>query len=77
MWLSCSACSSTARVEARLRGLSYGDMPAPSLQVGIEWAGVTTLLFLVVPLLIVVFGHREAASSIGWQARGFGRHVWV
>ena len=65
------------RVEARLQGLPYGYAPAPSLVAGITWAGVTSLLFLVLPLLIVLFAHREAPASIGWRARGFWRHIGV
>jgi len=65
------------RVEARLQGLPYGALPAPSLQAGVTWAAVTSLLFLVVPLGIVLFAHREAPASIGWRSRGFLRHLGV
>jgi membrane protease YdiL (CAAX protease family) len=65
------------RVEARLQGLEFGHGPAPSLEAGITWAAVTSLLFLVLPLCFVLFAHREAPASIGWRAQGFSRHVGV
>jgi membrane protease YdiL (CAAX protease family) len=65
------------RVEARLQGLPYGYSPAPSLEAGVIWAAGTSTLFLLAPLLVVLFAHREPPSSIGWSGKGFGRHVGV
>lgn len=65
------------RVEARLQGLPAGYEITPSLQAGLIWAGGTITVFLVLPLAIVLLAHRDRPASIGWSARGFGRHVGV
>jgi membrane protease YdiL (CAAX protease family) len=65
------------RIEARLRGLPPEMGPAPSLEAGLQWAAATFTCFLVVPLLIVLFVHREHPSSIGWRHKGLGKHILV
>jgi membrane protease YdiL (CAAX protease family) len=52
-----------------LRGISE-----ISLNSGALWAASCILGFLIGPLLITVFVHREGPTSIGMSARGFHRH---
>jgi len=60
---------------SHLTGLP-GLLPGPrDLAAGLVWVASTLLLFLVLPALFVRFAHREALSSIGWDPRGFLRHL--
>jgi membrane protease YdiL (CAAX protease family) len=66
-----------SRIEARLLDLPWWRMPPPSLRAGVIWALGTDALFLAVPVLIVLFVHREGLASVGWSPRGVLRHAWV
>ena len=68
------------RVEAWLQGLdplSPADWRAPSLTAGLVWALGTIAAFGLVPLAIVLVGHRERPSTVGWSGHGFLGHVGV
>jgi membrane protease YdiL (CAAX protease family) len=43
----------------------------------LTWAGATIVAFLVIPALIVRFGHRERLSSVGFGFAGMRRHLPV
>ena len=65
------------RLEERLRGWGAGTMPPVSLKAGSLWSLSTVLGYGVVPMLLVVFWHRESLATIGCRLRGFGRHLLV
>jgi membrane protease YdiL (CAAX protease family) len=50
---------------------------AIELSAGALWSASCILGFLIIPLLITVFVHREGPASIGMSIKGFHRHVWI
>lgn len=65
------------KVQMRLLGRPLYAGEGISLRAGLEWAAACTVGYFVVPLLIVLFIHRERPSSIGIRFQGFFRHVWI
>lgn len=47
----------------------------PDLAAGLVWVGSTLLFFLLVPALVVRFGHREPLATIGYSPAGLLRHL--
>ena len=63
----------TTRVQVRLTG-RRGPI---SLEAGVTWALATSILYAVVPALIVFFLHKQSLRSIGYSLKGFLRHSWI
>ena len=61
-------------VEDRLPG---PHAARPSLQAGVTWVAACVAVYLVFPLVLVLALHREGLRSIGFDWRGFVRHVPV
>ena len=64
-------------IEARLLGVPAGVRPAPSLEAGVSWSLACIIGYLVIPLLLCLFFHRRHPRQIGFNSKGFGRHVLV
>jgi len=60
---------------AHATGLPQRIPASPDLAGGLVWVGSTLVFFLLVPALIVRFGHRQHLSEIGFAPGGLRRHL--
>ena len=66
------------RIQERLTPPAYAGGGQPiSLDAGLGWVAACIIGFLVVPLLITFFIHRERPASIGMSLKGFHRHIVI